>query len=155
MSIFGNIFNGSILSLKATHLKTSTTQSHSSADSGMKRCASCSRQRSSASCAELDKAASLQQLSPKRSQPAGQAGGEMCSSLQLVFLSFSKSFVRAKSLNILPQGSHSLRKVQFFLTLFKRPLTPPPLSFEHHVVNFSEGILTKVRKRLSQQLSTK
>ena len=24
----------------------------------------------------------------------------------------------------------------------------PPLLFEHHVVNFSEGILTKVRKRL-------
>ena len=31
----------------------------------------------------------------------------------------------------------------------------PPLSFEHYVVNFSEGILTKVRKRLSQQLLTK
>ena len=30
------------------------------------------------------------------------------------------------------KGSHPLRKVQFFLTLFKRPLTPPPLSFEHH-----------------------
>ena len=53
------------------------------------------------------------------------------------------------------KGSHRVRKVQFFLTLFKRPLPPPPLSFEHHVVNFSEGILTKVRKRLSQQLSTK
>ena len=50
--------------------------------------------------------------------------------------------------------SRHVRKVQFFLTLFKRPLTPP-LSFEHHVVNFFEGILTKVRKRLSQQLSTK
>ena len=24
------------------------------------------------------------------------------------------------------KGSHPLRKVQFFLTLFKRPLTPPP-----------------------------
>ena len=47
-------------------------------------------------------------------------------------------------------------KCSFFLILFKRPLTPPPLlSFEHHVVIFSEGILTKVRKRLSQQLSTK
>ena len=52
------------------------------------------------------------------------------------------------------KGSRHVRKVQFFLTLFKRPLTPP-LSFEHYVVNFSEGILTKVRKRLSQQLSTK
>ena len=28
------------------------------------------------------------------------------------------------------QGSHPFRKVQFFLTLFKRPLTPP-LLFEH------------------------
>ena len=28
------------------------------------------------------------------------------------------------------KGSHPPRKVQFFLTLFKRPLTPPPL-FEH------------------------
>ena len=26
--------------------------------------------------------------------------------------------------------------MQFFWTLFKRPLNPPPLSFEHHVVNF-------------------
>ena len=33
------------------------------------------------------------------------------------------------------KGSHPVRKVQFFLTLFKRPLIPPPLSFEHHVVN--------------------
>ena len=30
-----------------------------------------------------------------------------------------------------------------FLTLFKKPLTPPPLLFEHYVVIFSEGILTK------------
>ena len=30
------------------------------------------------------------------------------------------------------KGSHPKRKVQFFLTLFKRPLTHPPLSFEHH-----------------------
>ena len=36
-------------------------------------------------------------------------------------------------------GSHRVRKVQFFLTLFKRPLTPP-LSFEHHVVNFLYNI---------------
>ena len=53
------------------------------------------------------------------------------------------------------KGSRHERKVQFFLTLFKRPLTPPPLSFEHYVVNFSEGILTRLRKRMSQQLSTK
>ena len=34
------------------------------------------------------------------------------------------------------KGSHPERKVHFFLTLFKRPLAPPPLSFEHHVGNF-------------------
>ena len=56
---------------------------------------------------------------------------------------------------ITPQGSNKTRKVQFFLTLFKKPLAPPPHSFEHYVVNFSEGILTKVRKLLVQQLSTK
>ena len=32
---------------------------------------------------------------------------------------------------------------------------PPPHSFENYVVNFSEGILTKVRKCLSLQLLTK
>ena len=53
------------------------------------------------------------------------------------------------------KGSLCVRKVQFFLTLFKKPLDPPPPLFEHYVVNFSEGILTKVRKRLSRQLSTK
>jgi len=37
----------------------------------------------------------------------------------------------------------------------ERQVQATPLSFEHYVVNFSEGILTKVRKRLSQQLSTK
>ena len=52
-------------------------------------------------------------------------------------------------------GKPSREKSAVFLTLFKKPLTPPPLSFEHYVVNFSEGILTKVRKRLSRQLSTK
>ena len=34
---------------------------------------------------------------------------------------------------------------------FDPPPPRPPHSFEHYVVNFSEGILTKVRKRLSQQ----
>ena len=48
----------------------------------------------------------------------------------------------------------SVKEKCIFLTLFKKPLTPP-LSFEHYVVNFSEGILTKLRKPLSQQLSTK
>ena len=30
------------------------------------------------------------------------------------------------SIHLLHKGSHPLGKVQFFLTLFKRPLTPPP-----------------------------
>ena len=57
--------------------------------------------------------------------------------------------------NITTYGSLRVRKVQFFLTLFKKPLTPPPFRLNIYVVNFSEGILTKVRKRLSRQLSTK
>ena len=44
-------------------------------------------------------------------------------------------------------------KCSFFIIVQKA--VDPPLSFEHYVVNFSEGILTKVRKRLSRQLSTK
>ena len=46
-------------------------------------------------------------------------------------------------------------KCSFFNIVQKAFDPPPPLSFEHYVVNFSEGILTKVRKRLSQQLLTK
>ena len=44
-----------------------------------------------------------------------------------------------------------------FFNIVQKAFGPPPLplSFEHYLVNFSEGILTKVRKRLSQQLSTK
>ena len=66
------------------------------------------------------------------------------------------AFVASRSghsaLEWLGKGSLHTRKVQFFLTLFKNPLTPPlPLSYEYYVVNFSEGILTEVRKRLSQQ----
>ena len=38
---------------------------------------------------------------------------------------------------------------------FDPPTPPTPPSFEHYVVNFSEGILTKVHKRLLRQLSTK
>ena len=53
------------------------------------------------------------------------------------------------------QGRHRARKVQFFFNIVQKAFDPPPLLFEHYVVNFSEGILTKVRKRLSQQLSTK
>ena len=58
------------------------------------------------------------------------------------------------------QGKQTFReaivqeKCNFFNIVQKAP-GPPPHSFEHYVVNFSEGILTKVRKRPSQQLSTK
>ena len=38
------------------------------------------------------------------------------------------------------KGSRHERKVQFFLTLFKRPLTPPFDPFEHHVVNFLKSV---------------
>ena len=84
----------------------------------------------------------------------------LCTSL---FANFARKMVQSwfqnmiwnQDCNEVSKGSHRFRKVQFFLTLFKRPLPPPPLLFEHYVVNFSEGILTKVRKRVSQQLSTK
>ena len=54
-------------------------------------------------------------------------------------------------------GKPSRKKSAFFLTLFKKPWTPPPpirLNINMWWF-FSEGILTKVRKCLSQQLSTK
>ena len=49
----------------------------------------------------------------------------------------------------------SCKKSAVFFNIVQKAFAPPPLSFEHHVVNFSEGILTKVCKRLSQQLLTK
>ena len=48
-----------------------------------------------------------------------------------------------------------MREKCIFFDIVQKAFGPPPLSFEHYVVNFSEGILIKVRKRLSQQLSTK
>ena len=36
-----------------------------------------------------------------------------------------------------------------FFNIVQKAFDPPPLSFEHYVVNFSEGILTKVRRRLT------
>jgi|OM-RGC.v1.029846433 hypothetical protein len=72
-----------------------------------------------------------------------------------LLLSFSISVLLSFRIEEADKGSHPVKKVHFFLTLFKKPLTPPPHSFEHYVVNFSEGILTKVRKRLSRQLSKK
>ena len=38
-----------------------------------------------------------------------------------------------------------------FFNIVQKAFDPPPHLFEHYVVIFSEGILTKVRKRLSQQ----
>ena len=52
-------------------------------------------------------------------------------------------------------GKPSCKKSAVFFNIVQKAFDPPPLLFEHHVVNFSEGILTEVRKRLSQQLSTK
>ena len=40
-------------------------------------------------------------------------------------------------------------------SIVQKGFDPPPHLFEHYVVNFTEGILTKVRKGLSRQLSTK
>ena len=44
-----------------------------------------------------------------------------------------------------------------FFNIVQKAFNPSlaPHSFEYYVVNYSEGILTKLRKRLSQQLSTK
>ena len=46
-------------------------------------------------------------------------------------------------------------KCSFFNIVQKAFDPPPTLRLNMYVVNFSEGILTKVRKRLSQQLLTK
>ena len=53
-----------------------------------------------------------------------------------------------------PLGKPSCKKSAVFFNIVQQAFDPP-LSFEHHMVNFSEGILTKLRKRLSQQLSKK
>ena len=53
-----------------------------------------------------------------------------------------------------PLGKPSFKKSAIFFNIVQKAFDPPLLSFEHYVVNFSEGILTNVRKRLSQQLST-
>ena len=52
-------------------------------------------------------------------------------------------------------GKPSCKKSAVFFNIVQKAFDPPPLSFEHYVVNFSEGILTKVRKRLLRQLSIK
>ena len=64
------------------------------------------------------------------------------------------AFVASRSghsaLEWLGKGSLHTRKEQFFFNIVQKAFVPP-LSFEHYVVNFSVGILTEVRKRLSQQ----
>ena len=55
----------------------------------------------------------------------------------------------------LPIGKPSCKKSAVFFNIVQKAVAPPPHLFEHYVVIFSEGILTKVRKRLLQQLSTK
>ena len=46
-------------------------------------------------------------------------------------------------------GKPPCKKSAVFFNIVQKAFDPPPLLFEHYVVNFSEGILTKVRKRLS------
>ena len=62
---------------------------------------------------------------------------------------------RPKITQVFGLGKPSIKKSAVFFNIVQKAFDPPPLSFEHYVVNFSEGILTKVRKRLSRQLSTK
>ena len=66
-------------------------------------------------------------------------------------LLFSGASIENKvtALRVSPQ-IHRIRKVQFF-NIVKKSLLPPPPFRLNIVVNFSEGILTKVRKRQSQQ----
>ena len=45
-----------------------------------------------------------------------------------------------------------MREKCSFFNIVQKAFDPPPFSFEHYVVNFSEGILTKVRKCLLRQL---
>ena len=59
--------------------------------------------------------------------------------LQFVHKFMNKIYTRNK-------GSHRFRKVLFFLTLFKRPLTPP-LLFEH-LSYFAGGVFKHVFKRM-------
>ena len=62
------------------------------------------------------------------------------------------AFVASRSghsaLEWLGKGSLHTRKEQFFFNIVQKAFGPPPLLFEHYVVNFSEGILTKARERL-------
>ena len=48
-------------------------------------------------------------------------------------------------------GKPSFKKSAVFFNIVQKAFAPPPFLFEHYVVNLSEGISTKVRKRLSRQ----
>ena len=67
---------------------------------------------------------------------------------------FGQQLLKDRHVIIFVRG-HRIRKVQFFFNIVQKAFDPPPFRLNIYVVNFSEGILTKVRKRLSQQLSTK
>ena len=60
-----------------------------------------------------------------------------------------------KTRSNLSKGSLRIRKVHFFFVQKSLWPPPPPFRLNIYVVNFSGGNLTQVRKRLSQQLSTK
>ena len=81
----------------------------------------------------------MMELSTSTLQPLSNPRGRTKDEEEIIteFLQFSKSKAQASPTApetnpyMLRQGCHPVRKVQFFLTLFKRPLTPPPLLFEH------------------------
>ena len=57
--------------------------------------------------------------------------------------------------NLINLGKPPDKKSAVFFNIVQKAFDPPPFRLNIYVVNFSEGILTKVHKRLSKQLSTK
>ena len=55
-----------------------------------------------------------------------------------------KTYVQLWLDNYCDKGSHREGKVKFFWTLFKRPLTPPPLLFEH-LSFFAGGVFLSIK----------
>ena len=81
------------------------------------------------------------------------ATGGHCRSEAAVIISSSSHPYRHHI--IITLGKPTREKSAVFFNIVQKASDPPPLSFEHYVVNFSEGMPTKVRKRLLQQLLTK
>ena len=52
-------------------------------------------------------------------------------------------------------SDQTIIKSAVFFNIVQKAFDPPPFRLNTYVVNFSEGILTKVRKRPLQQLSKK